>query len=57
MMQGTKVQAVLDWEFSGSYPLNELVGGGIGIDVLEIIDDESGGGKFEVELKNCEDGS
>ena len=42
MMQGTKVQAVLDWEFSVSYPLSELVGGGIGLDVLEVIDDESG---------------
>jgi len=41
MMQGTKVQAVLDWEFSGSYPLSELIGGGIGVDVLDVIDDES----------------
>jgi hypothetical protein len=40
MMQGTEVQAVLDWEFSGSYPLSELIGG-IGVDVMEVIDDES----------------
>ncbi|KDR81324.1 hypothetical protein GALMADRAFT_91910 [Galerina marginata CBS 339.88] len=40
MMQGSKVRAVLDWEFSGAYPLSELVGG-VGIDVLEVIDDDS----------------
>ena len=39
-MQGSKVRAVLDWEFSGAYPLSELVGG-IRIDVLEVIDDDS----------------
>ena len=32
--------AVLDWEFSGAYPLSELIGGA-GVDVLEIIDEES----------------
>ena len=41
VMQGTKVQAVLDWEFSGAYPLSELVGGGVGVDVLEVTDNES----------------
>jgi Phosphotransferase enzyme family len=40
MMQGSKVRAILDWEFSGAYPLSELVGG-VGIDVLEVIDDDS----------------
>ncbi|KDR66039.1 hypothetical protein GALMADRAFT_148205 [Galerina marginata CBS 339.88] len=40
IMQGSKVRAVLDWEFSGAYPLSELVGG-VGFDVLEVIDDES----------------
>ncbi|KAF9448527.1 hypothetical protein P691DRAFT_669241 [Macrolepiota fuliginosa MF-IS2] len=40
MMQGLKVRAVLDWEFSGAYPLSEIVGG-VGIDVLEVIDDDS----------------
>ena len=39
-MQGSKVRAVLDWEFSDAYPLSELVGG-VGIDVLEVIDDDS----------------
>ena len=41
MVQGTKVVAVLDWEFSGAYPLSELVGGGVGVDILEVVDDES----------------
>jgi hypothetical protein len=41
MMQGTKVVAVLDWEFPGAYPLSELVGGGVGVDILEVVDDES----------------
>ena len=41
MMQGSRVQAVLDWEFSGAFPLSELLGGGIGVDVLEVDDDES----------------
>ena len=40
MMQGSKVRAVLDWEFSGAYPLSELVGG-VGIDVLDVIDNDS----------------
>lgn len=40
MVQGTDVVAVLDWEFSGAYPLSELIGG-VGVDVLEIIDEES----------------
>jgi hypothetical protein len=41
IMQGSKVHAVLDWEFSGAYPLSELLGGGIGVDILEVDDDES----------------
>ena len=41
IMQGSKVTAVLDWEFSGAYPLSELVGGGVGVDIIEVIDDES----------------
>jgi hypothetical protein len=40
MMQGPKVRAILDWEFSGAYPLSELVGGA-GFDVLEVVDDDS----------------
>ena len=40
MVQGTDIVAVLDWEFSGAYPLSELIGG-VGVDVLEIIDEES----------------
>ena len=40
MMQGTDIVAVLDWEFSGAYPLSELIGG-VGVDVLEVIDEES----------------
>ena len=32
--------AVLDWEFSGAYPLSELVGGVV-VDVLEVNDGES----------------
>ena len=40
MMQGTDVVAVLDWEFSGAYPLSELVGG-VGVEVLEVNDGES----------------
>jgi hypothetical protein len=41
IMQGSRVQAVLDWEFAGAYPLSELLGGGIGIDILEVDDDQS----------------
>ncbi|KAG2088374.1 uncharacterized protein F5147DRAFT_781011 [Suillus discolor] len=40
IMRGTHVQAVLDWEFAGAYPLGELLGG-MGVDVLEVVDDES----------------
>ena len=32
IMQGSRVQAVLDWEFAG---------GGIGVDILEVNDEES----------------
>ena len=41
IMQGSQVQGVLDWEFSGACPLSELLGGGIGVDILEVDDDES----------------
>jgi 5-methylthioribose kinase len=41
IMRGSQVQGVLDWEFSGAYPLSELLGGGIGVDILEVDDDES----------------
>lgn len=40
IMHGTQVQAVLDWEFAGAYPLSELLGG-MGVDVVEFDDDES----------------
>jgi hypothetical protein len=40
-MQGSRVQAVLDWEFAGAYPLSELLGEGIGVDILEVNDEES----------------
>lgn len=40
IMHGTQVQAVLDWEFAGAYPLSELLEG-IGFDVVEIEDEES----------------
>ena len=40
-MQGSRVQAVLDWEFASAYPLSELLGGGIGVDILEVNDEES----------------
>ncbi|KAF8805341.1 hypothetical protein BYT27DRAFT_7104806, partial [Phlegmacium glaucopus] len=40
LMGGSDVVAVLDWEFSGAYPLSELVGG-VGMEVLEVIDGES----------------
>ena len=34
------MQAVLDWKFAGPYPLSELLGGGIGINILEVNDDK-----------------
>ncbi|KAL9005351.1 MAG: hypothetical protein Q9188_001867 [Gyalolechia gomerana] len=40
MVKDGSVQAVLDWEFAGAYPLSELLGG-MGVDVLEVDDDES----------------
>lgn len=40
IMQGLQVQVVLDWEFAGAYPLSEMLGGGIGVNVLEVNDDE-----------------
>lgn len=39
MMKDSHIQAILDWEFAGSYPLSELLGG-MGVDVLEIEDEE-----------------
>lgn len=40
MVKDGSVQAVLDWEFAGAYPLSELLGG-MGVDVLEVEDDDS----------------
>lgn len=40
MMKDGHIEAILDWEFAGSYPLSELLGG-MGVDVLEI-EDEAG---------------
>ncbi|KAL8783919.1 MAG: hypothetical protein Q9195_009238 [Heterodermia aff. obscurata] len=39
MMKEGRVQAVLDWEFAGFYPLSELLGC-TGVDVLEVETDE-----------------
>ena len=39
MMKEGRVQAVLDWEFAGFYPLSELLGC-TGVDVLEMKTDE-----------------
>lgn len=38
MMRDGRIEAILDWEFAGSYPLSELLGG-MGVDVLEVEDD------------------
>ena len=40
MMQDKKIAAVIDWEFAGSYPLSEMLGGG-GVDLLEMVDSET----------------
>ncbi|KAL8938710.1 MAG: hypothetical protein Q9216_003747 [Gyalolechia sp. 2 TL-2023] len=40
MVKDGKIQAILDWEFAGAYPLSELLGG-MGVDILEVEDDES----------------
>ena len=40
MMRDRKVAAVLDWEFAGSYPLSEALGG-TGVDMLEVVDEET----------------
>ncbi|KAG1871788.1 hypothetical protein DFJ58DRAFT_696765 [Suillus subalutaceus] len=40
IMHGTQVQAVLDWELAGAYPLGELLGG-MGVDVVEVEDYKS----------------
>ncbi|KAG1720999.1 hypothetical protein EDB19DRAFT_1917601 [Suillus lakei] len=40
IMQGSRVQVVLDWEFADAYPLGELLGG-MRVDVLEVDDEES----------------
>ncbi|KIK40673.1 hypothetical protein CY34DRAFT_806970 [Suillus luteus UH-Slu-Lm8-n1] len=34
IMHGTQVQAVIDWEFAGAYPLSELLGG-MGVYIME----------------------
>ena len=39
MMKDGRIEAVLDWEFAGSYPLSELLGG-MGVDVLEVEDEK-----------------
>ena len=39
MMKEGRIQAVLDWEFAGFYPLSELLGC-TGVDVLEVETDE-----------------
>lgn len=39
MMKDGRIAAILDWEFAGSYPLSELLGG-VGVDVLEMDSDE-----------------
>ncbi|KAG1906342.1 kinase-like domain-containing protein, partial [Suillus fuscotomentosus] len=49
IMRGTQVQAVLDWEFAGAYPLGELLGG-MGVDVLEVVDDKSEEGQARIEM-------
>lgn len=39
MMKDGRISAILDWEFAGSYPLSELLGGS-GVDVLEMETEE-----------------
>lgn len=39
MMKDGRIEAILDWEFAGSYPLSELLGG-MGVDVLEMETEE-----------------
>lgn len=39
MVKEGRIVAVLDWEFAGSYPLSELLGG-VGVDVLEMETEE-----------------
>ena len=39
MMKDGRIEAILDWEFAGSYPLSELLGG-TGVDVLEMETEE-----------------
>ncbi|KAL8688911.1 MAG: hypothetical protein Q9218_005298 [Villophora microphyllina] len=40
MVKDGRVNAILDWEFAGAYPLSELPGG-MGVDVLEADDEDS----------------
>ena len=40
MMRDKKIVAVIDWEFAGSYPLSEMLGGR-GVDLLEMVDSET----------------
>lgn len=39
MMKDEKIEAILDWEFAGSFPLSELLSG-MGVDVMEMESDE-----------------
>lgn len=38
MIHNGKINAIIDWEFAGSYPLSELLGG-TGIEMFELEDD------------------
>ena len=38
-MKDETIAAIIDWEFAGSYPLGELLGG-VGVNVLEMESDE-----------------
>ena len=40
MVKDGRIKAILDWEFAGSYPLSELLGG-MGVDIVEVEDKES----------------
>ena len=38
MIHKSRIAAIIDWEFSGSYPLSEILGG-MGIELFELDDD------------------
>ena len=38
MVHNGHISAVIDWEFAGSYPLSELLGG-VGVELFELEDD------------------